>query len=63
MKRKSPYDITYCDNESCPYKDCENHWNHLEGLDPTRTVSFASFGGTCRRYISWLLHKQTHGKA
>lgn len=48
-------DITYCNNESCPFEDCERHWKHLEG--ETGLAWFADYTGTCRRYIGYLVDK------
>ena len=49
--------ITYCTNESCPFKMCEKHYSHLyklrkEGWLFART---ANLGGTCREYIDYLV--------
>lgn len=47
-------DITYCVNDGCPFRDCENHPWHLEGHDPNEVHSFADLDSVCRRYIGWL---------
>lgn len=49
-----PYDITYCANDSCPFKDCDNHVSKATRFTSGTYVSVADFSGTCHRYISWL---------
>ena len=51
------YDITYCDNTDCPFKDCERHHSKASraALFGTGYVSVANYGGTCRRYIDFLV--------
>ncbi len=49
-----PYDITYCANDSRPFKDCDNHVSKATRFPSGTYVSVADFSGTCRRYISWL---------
>lgn len=46
-------DRTYCDNTSCPFKDCDRHCSHIKVSTP---VSVASFGADCRRYIGYVVH-------
>ena len=41
-------DRTYCDNTSCPFKDCDRHFSNIK---VSTLVSVASFGADCRRYI------------
>lgn len=48
------YDITYCCNSECPFKDCERHLNKID-QQTHRTVSISNFDGVCRRYIGWLV--------
>ena len=50
---------TYCSNVSCPFKDCERHWEHIKELakQGEKYVSLADFGGTCREYIDYVLDK------
>ena len=48
-------DITYCVNDDCPFTDCIRHARNLTGENPSTILSFANFGGTCRRYIEYLV--------
>lgn len=52
-----PYDVTYCDNKGCPFKDCESHIAHTKKFPAGTMVSVADYGRTCRRYIGWLVDK------
>lgn len=57
-------DMTYCSNVSCPFKDCERHWEHIKELakQGEKYVSLADFSGTCREYISYVLDKLENEK-
>ena len=49
-------DITYCVNSDCPFKKCERHNVHLKKFsDRRQMVSVADFGGTCEKYLRYLL--------
>ena len=48
-------DINYCNNEDCPFEDCEWHWRQLEGVEGS--ALFSNYGGICRRYIGYLVDK------
>lgn len=52
------FDITYCANEACPFKECDNHVSKAARFPPGTYVSVADFSGTCRRYISWLVDSE-----
>lgn len=45
-------DIAYCTNSDCPFRDCKKHFSNLQGK--SGIVTIADFGGTCRRYISFI---------
>lgn len=51
----SPYDVTYCSNNDCPFKDCFRHQEKLKALDPKGWVSIANYAGICKRYLTWLV--------
>lgn len=53
-----PYDITYCANEACPFKDCERQLRRAKGFPPGTQISVSDFSGMCRRYISWLVDRE-----
>ena len=59
MKTKTvcPYDVTYCDNAGCPFKDCESHLIHTKKFPAGTMISLANYAGTCRQYIGWLVDK------
>lgn len=59
MKTKTvcPYDVTYCDNAECPFKDCESHIVHTKKFPVGTMVSLANYAGTCRQYIGWLVNE------
>ena len=46
-------DRTYCDNTSCPFKDCDRHYSNIK---VSTLVSVANFGADCRRYIGYVVH-------
>lgn len=49
-------DITYCMNSDCPFKKCERHNIQLKKFsDRRQMVSVADFGGTCEKYLRYLL--------
>ena len=52
-------DITYCDNNDCPFNECERHPSKLVELRKLgiEYVSMASFGRVCRKYIGYVLHE------
>lgn len=50
-----PYDVTYCDNAGCPFKDCEIHLVHTKKFPVGTMISVANYSGTCRQYIGWLV--------
>lgn len=52
-------DRTYCDNTSCPFKDCDRHCSHIKVSTP---VSVASFGADCRRYIDYVVRELQKNK-
>lgn len=56
------FDITYCANDACPFKDCDNHVSKATRFPSGTYVSVADFSGTCRRYISWLANEERNGK-
>lgn len=47
-------DRTYCDNTSCPFKDCDRHFSNIK---VSTLVSVANFGADCRRYIGYVVHE------
>lgn len=49
-------DITYCINTSCPIKSCYRHYTKLKELT-SKYVSIADFGGTCERYLRYVLEE------
>ena len=49
-----PFDITYCSNAECPYKDCERHWSRTKRFPPGTQISVADMARNCRRYIGRL---------
>lgn len=56
-------DITYCMNSDCPFKKCERHNVHLKKIsDRRQMVSVADFGGTCKKYLRYLLELSENGK-
>ena len=55
---RHPQDISYCDNQSCPFTDCARHLDQLKSVqDEPYIVSMSHFCGVCRKYISWLVDK------
>ena len=51
------YDITFCCNKKCPFKDCERHLSQVKQPAPKGYISVANFDGVCRRYIGWLVNE------
>lgn len=49
------HDKTYCINQDCPFVYCENHIRQL----PTTggTYSFADLDKVCKKYITYLVHR------
>lgn len=56
-------DITYCTNTSCPFKDCERHSGKIKdaAMSGKGYVSVSDWGGTCRRYISYIAEEVLAG--
>ena len=56
-------DITYCINASCPFKDCERHSEKIKDAATSGKgyVSVSDWGGTCRRYISYIAEEVLAG--
>ena len=58
-------DMTYCQNISCPFDDCDRHSCHIfKEWDTNKdkesiVVLLSNFDATCRKYISWLVDKNT----
>ena len=50
-------DITYCINNSCPFKECERHPSKIAkaSLQGRGYVSVANYDGVCRKYIGYLV--------
>lgn len=49
------YDITYCQNQSCPFDDCWRNAKQISGRPGVYNMS--NFGGTCRQYMKYLADK------
>lgn len=51
-------DITYCINGDCPFKNCDRHHSKIKSAaKATGYVSVADFGGTCKRYLEFLVEE------
>lgn len=49
------HDITYCENDDCPFTDCLRHMAQLRDEHECLIISVANFGGVCRQYLSSLV--------
>lgn len=52
-------DAVYCSNGNCPFGDCKKHLKNLAERNIKERICVADFDGVCRRYIGWLVEKET----
>lgn len=45
-------DITYCDNQDCPFSECFRHYSLIPKCE---IISIANFGSVCKPYLNWIL--------
>lgn len=53
----------YCMCNTCPFRDCDKHASRLRGMEKGQYVRVANLGGTCRRYLDYLLNEAEKGGA